>query len=127
MTREIKIYGGILLALLAVIGIIGAGYFVFILFMTKVVPDLASFSVVLVAIVAGIATFFNPCSFAVLPAYLSRFFSVNEVSNKKVKVIYYGIIVSLGIVTFNLVFGSIIGLLGENFAKSFALAAFLAF
>ena len=117
-----KSYKGILLALLAFVVVIGAGYYAFILFMTKVVPDLASFGIVLVAVVAGIATFFNPCSFAVLPAYLSRFFAVNEVSKNRVKVIYYGVIVSLGIVTFNLVFGSLIGLLGENFAKSFALA-----
>lgn len=111
-----------LLALFAILIVIGIGYSTFIIFMTKVVPNLASFSIVLVAVVAGVATFFNPCSFAVLPAYLTRFVPSNKVSKNRFKIIYYGLIVSLGIVTFNLVFGSLIGLLGENFAKSFALA-----
>jgi len=117
-----KNYKGIFLVLLAIVAIIGVGYSTFILFMTRVVPNLASFSIVFVAVIAGVATFFNPCSFSVLPAYLTRFFSVKEVSRKKVDVVYYGLIVSLGIITFNLVFGSLIGLLGANFAKSFALA-----
>jgi len=117
-----KNYRGILLVLLAIAIIIGTGYYTFVLFMTKVIPNLASFSIVLVAIIAGIATFFNPCSFSVLPAYLTRFASVSEVSRNRTKVIYYGLIVSLGIITFNVVFGSLIGVLGENFAKSFALA-----
>ena len=90
--------------------------------MTKVVPSIASFSIIFVAVIAGIATFFNPCSFSVLPAYLTRFFAVKEVSSKKLQIVKYGLIVSLGIITFNLVFGSLIGLLGANFAKSFALA-----
>lgn len=102
--------------------IILAGYYAFILFMTKVVPTLASFGIILVAIIAGIATFFNPCSFPVLPAYLTSFFSAKEESKRKNVVIYYGLIVSLGIITFNLIFGSLIGILGENFAKSLALA-----
>jgi len=117
-----KNHRGILLVLLALIAIIGVGYYTFILFMTKVVTNLASFSIIFVAVIAGVATFFNPCSFSVLPAYLTRFFSVSEVSRNRTKVVYYGLIASLGIITFNLVFGSLIGILGENFAKSFALA-----
>ena len=117
-----KNYSGILFVLLAVAIIIGTGYYTFVLFMTRVVPNLASFSIVFVAVIAGVATFFNPCSFSVLPAYLTRFFSVKEVSKQKLQIVKYGLIVSLGIITFNLVFGSLIGILGANFAKSFALA-----
>lgn len=117
-----KNYKGILMVLLAIALIIAVGYYTFILFMTKIVPNLASFGIIFVAVIAGVATFFNPCSFSVLPAYLTRFFSVKKVSGRKLEIIKYGLIVSLGIVTFNLIFGSLIGLLGANFAKSFALA-----
>lgn len=117
-----KAYVGILLTLLSILAVISVGYYTFILFMTKVVPNLASFGIVLVAIVAGIATFFNPCSFPMVPVYLTRFFYVKDDSKNRMKVVYYGLIVSIGIITFNLLFGSLIGLLGENFAKSFALA-----
>ncbi|MBI3631628.1 MAG: hypothetical protein HY219_02075, partial [Candidatus Staskawiczbacteria bacterium] len=75
----------------------------------------------IVAIVAGIAAFFNPCSFAVLPAYITGIFLRKQKKTKSERIVYYGILAALGIVTFNLLLGSIMGILGESFVKSFTL------
>ncbi|MBI2664642.1 hypothetical protein HYX10_04880 [Candidatus Woesearchaeota archaeon] len=120
--KKANLKNNAILLIAAAIAIIGAGYYAFILFMTKIAPETAVFGIALVAVTAGIATFFNPCSFGVLPAYLTRFLTAKRADRKKAQVVYYGIITAAGIVAFNLLFGSLIGLLGENFAKSFALA-----
>lgn len=111
-----------IIAIVAII--ILAGYFTFILFFTQILPNATSFSLVLVAIIAAIATFFNPCSFPTLPVYLTRFYSAGEETKPKNRlnsILFYGLLVSLGIIVFNTLFGALIGLLGEGFAKSFAL------
>lgn len=118
----------IILSLAGIILVALAGYFIFINYMTVFVPNIASYSLVLIAIVAGIAAFFNPCNFAVLPAYLTYYYS-SSVTEKttdtggKIKTIFfYGIIAALGVITFNLILGGLIGVLGAGFGKSFALA-----
>ena len=116
---------GILATLAGVILVALVGYYIFINYMTVFVPNLASYSLLLIAVVAGIAAFFNPCNFAVLPAYLSYYYSLTEKAdkskNKFKTILLYGIVAALGIVTFNLILGSLIGLLGAGFGKSFAL------
>jgi len=104
---------------LLLIAIVISGYFIFIFFVTNVAKSFESYNLILLAIVAGLATFFSPCSFPTLPAYLTSFF---KEKGKVEKTIYLGIATSLGIVTFNIIFGSLIGILGQNFAQSFSLS-----
>ena len=115
-----------LLILVGIILVALAGYFIFVNYMTVFVPNIASYSLLLIAIIAGIAAFFNPCNFAVLPAYLSYYYSISEKTtkpkNKLKTILLYGLAAALGIVVFNLILGSLIGLLGAGFGKSFALA-----
>ena len=105
------------------IAIIAAGYYAFIYFMTNEVPSFSSYGLILVAIIAGIAMFFNPCSFTLLPTFLTFFASKNELKEEKKlsKFLLYGLFASLGIVTFSIILGSLIGVLGIGFGKSFAL------
>lgn len=98
------------------------GYIIFSYFVVKVLPEVLSLSLFTIAIVAGIAAFFNPCSFVVLPVYITGIFLKKEKKTRAEKIVYYGILAALGIVTFNLILGSIIGVLGESFVKSFTLA-----
>ena len=106
------------------IAIIAVGYYGFLFFMTSVVPSFSSYGLILVAIIAGIAMFFNPCSFTLLPTFLTFFATKDELKdeNKLGKFLLYGLFASLGIVTFSIILGSLIGLLGIGFGKSFALA-----
>ena len=59
-------FGGLLLVLAAVIA---AGYLGFRAFAN--VPDQGEFDLYLLAIIAGVASFFSPCAFPLLPSYLS--------------------------------------------------------
>ena len=124
-----KQFIGTLVTLAGIILVALIGYFIFLKFMTVFVPNLASFSLIVVAIVAGIAAFFNPCNFAILPAYITYYSSATEkVKAKKEKkvqrrnVLLFGLVAGLGIVAFNLILGSIIAFLGVGIAKGFALA-----
>ncbi|MCH7850364.1 MAG: hypothetical protein IH845_01845 [Nanoarchaeota archaeon] len=116
-----------ILILMGIIIVALVGYFIFIKYMTVFVPNISSYSLILIAIVAGIAAFFNPCNFAVLPSYLSYNYSLSEETSKTSKnkfksILVYGLVAALGIIVFNLILGSLIGLLGAGFGKSFALA-----
>ena len=105
------------------IALIAAGYYAFIYFMTSVVPNFSSFGLILVAIIAGISMFFNPCSFTLLPTFLTFFATKDELKEetKLSKFLLYGLLSSLGIITFSVILGSLIGLLGASFGQSFAL------
>ena len=105
------------------IAIIMAGYFTFIYFMRSVVPSFSSYGLIIVAIIAGISMFFNPCSFSLLPAFLTFFATKDELKGEKKlsKFLLYGLFASLGIITFSIILGVLIGLLGAGFGKSFAL------
>jgi len=109
--------------LLIFIAIIAAGYYTFIYFMTSVVPNFSSFGLIIVAIIAGISMFFNPCSFTLLPTFLTFFATKSELKGEKKlgKFLLYGLFASLGIITFSIILGSLIGVLGAGFGKSFAL------
>ena len=108
---------------MVLIAIIAAGYYGVLFFMTSVVPSFSSYGLILVAIIAGIAMFFNPCSFTLLPTFLTFFASKSELKgeNKLGKFLLYGLFASLGIITFSVILGVLIGLLGAGFGKSLGL------
>lgn len=105
------------------IAIVAAGYSTFIYFMKTVVPSFSSYGLFIVAVVAGISMFFNPCSFTLLPTFLTFFATKSELREEKKlgTFLLYGLSASLGIVTFSLILGGAIGLLGAGFGRSFAL------
>jgi len=109
--------------ILALMAIIALGYFTFIYYVTSVTANFASLGLILVAVVAGISMFFNPCSFTLLPGFLS-FFSKKAGSGNKIRgTLSLGIIAALGMITFSIILGLAIALLGEGFGKSLALAS----
>lgn len=108
------------MSLILIFAVILLGYFTFRYFVTGVTKSFESYSLLFLAIVAGVATFFSPCSFPTLPAYLVSFYGKKRKGISKIA--YYGVLTALGIIVFNIIFGSLIGFLGENFAKSFSLS-----
>lgn len=117
--RRPRIFGAALASLLLIAVIISIGYLVFKYFVTDMAASFESYSLMFLAVVAGIATFFSPCSFPTLPAYLSSFYTIRM----KSKIVYYGLLTALGIIVFNIIFGGLIGVLGENFGKSFSISS----
>jgi len=111
-----------ILIMLILIFFVGSGYLIFIYFMTSIAKNMTTYGLLLVAIIAGVASFFNPCSFPFIPAYLTKFYTVKEKFKKRNKILLYGIIGALGLITFNILLGIIIAILGAGFGKSLGLA-----
>ncbi|MBI4239397.1 hypothetical protein HY620_00205 [Candidatus Uhrbacteria bacterium] len=105
----------LVLVVLALIGFAGY-YFGFLKFIYAVMmPErFSAFSLPLLAIIFGIAAFFSPCSFTVLPAYIAHHLTGDaENTDKRFgRALYFGMIASLGILTVNLIIGLAIAVLG---------------
>lgn len=75
----------------------------------------ARFDLLAVAVIAGLAAFFSPCAFPVIPSYMSYYLSVEESSRKHGirKAIYLGAMAALGLTIVNMGVGIIVGALGQ--------------
>ncbi len=60
------------LLVLSTVAVISLGYGVFVFFLKGFNPTAGTLSLLLFAIVAGVATFFSPCYFPLMPGYLAR-------------------------------------------------------
>ena len=100
-----------------------SGYGLFIWFVITIMKGGAAFGLLFVAVVAGVASFFNPCAFPLLPAFLAQHYTTKEKEGKKsVKgLLISGLVTALGLITFNIILGSVIGILGTGFGKSLGL------
>jgi len=107
-----------------ILALVAGGYGLFIWFVINIMKGGAAFGLLFVAVVAGVASFFNPCAFPLLPAYLAQYYTTKEGEGRKPmnQLLLSGIAAALGLITFNLLLGSIIGILGAGFGKSLGLA-----
>ena len=60
-----------------------SGYGLFIWFVVTIMKGGAAFGLLFVAVVAGVASFFNPCAFPLLPAFLAQHYTTKEKEGKK--------------------------------------------
>lgn len=74
----------------------------------------------LVAVVAGTAAFFNPCTFPLLPLFLTR--TGNEHAGRSM-ILQRGFAAAIGLVFFNLLLGLFIAVLGAAFGASLAVTS----
>jgi cytochrome c biogenesis protein CcdA len=105
---------GLTLSLLALIAV---GYFGFRQFATTVMPQMGAFNLLALAVIAGVAGFFSPCAFPLLPAYLSFYATAGGPAPQPVRpthTLRLGLAAAAGVVTFNLILGMMIGLLGAG-------------
>jgi cytochrome c-type biogenesis protein len=81
----------------------------------------SKFNIILLSIIFGIAAFFSPCAFTVLPAYVSNYLTKKEEKEKPKlsKLLKLGLFAALGIIVVNMVIGTAIAILGSAtpFAK----------
>ena len=110
--------------ILIILTLVAGGYGLFIWFVINVMQGGAAFGLLFVAVVAGVASFFNPCAFPLLPAFLAQYYTKKETGDKKStkNLILSGLAAASGLITFNLLLGVIIGVLGASFGKSLGLA-----
>lgn len=89
---------------LSVIGVLG--YFIFLGFMNK---DQFLLGLFPLAIVAGLASFFSPCAFPLLPAAVTA----NLKSNARTNPFFLGLAGAGGVLSFIILLGLVIGIIGQ--------------
>ena len=114
-------YGGLLIVFVVVIG---AGYLGFRVFATT--PSLSAANLFLFAVVAGVASFFSPCAFPLLPSYFSFYQTAGrhteEPQRGTGKALRFGLAAALGVITFALILGGIIAVLGTGVAQTLSIS-----
>lgn len=113
------VFWGVAFALLVTV----MGYLVFRYFVTTVGPNAALFGLIPMAVVGGVATFFSPCSFPLLPGYLSYYHSKQAETARQAKWWTLGLAGAAGVITFALVLGVAIAALGAAFAQGLSISA----
>jgi cytochrome c-type biogenesis protein len=111
------LYVGLTALLLAVMVL---GYLGFRQFATTVMPGMGAFNLLALAVIAGVAGFFSPCAFPLLPAYLSFYAKARGHTPQPPRpthALRLGLAAAAGVITFNLVLGLMIGLLGAGAGK----------
>ncbi len=110
----------IVLFLFIVVGFVGY-YFGFLGFIYNVMVKEAfgKFPLIVLSSIFGVAAFFSPCSFTVLPGYVSHYLTGDTEKGNVAKGFYFGFIAALGVITVNIIVGVIIAILGAAapFAK----------
>lgn len=116
------VYAGLLLVLSLVIA---AGYFGFRAFATA--PALSSANLYIFAMVAGVASFFSPCAFPLLPSYFSFYQRAARRSEGTTAsfgvAVSLGLTAALGVMTFAVILGLVIALLGAGVAQGLSISS----
>jgi len=109
-----------------VVGLTAGGYALFIYLLVNAFPNAASLGIIFVSIVAGFASFFNPCAFPILPGYLAQYYvsapQKEERRSRLGSILLYGFVAAIGVIIFNIFLGAIVGGLGTGFANSLGLS-----
>jgi cytochrome c-type biogenesis protein len=72
------------------------------------------------AAVAGVASFFSPCAFPLLPSYLAFYSSADGAGRGRA--LQLGLAAALGVVSFDLLLGLAIALIGGGFGESISIS-----
>jgi len=117
-TENKKIFTYALLVIIAIvlIGFLGY-YFGFLGTIYKVMmpQTFSKFNIITLSIIFGIAAFFSPCAFTVLPAYVSNYLTKKEEQKPRFsKLFRLGFFAALGIISVNMIIGVAIAILGST-------------
>ncbi|MCH7662549.1 MAG: hypothetical protein IH859_01600 [Chloroflexi bacterium] len=112
------------LLLVVFLAVVVFGYYGFRTFAAT--PDLTIFNLYAVAVIAGVASFFSPCAFPLLPSYFSFYHQTdsdeNDTSSEISKALRLGLAAALGVITFDLILGLLIALLGSGIAQGLSIS-----
>lgn len=106
--------------------VIGAGYLGFRYFAGTAMPQMDAYGLPFLALIAGIAAFFSPCAFPLLPGYLAFFAEAGNGSNRNrraLDTLKLGLAGAMGVITFTLGLGIVIGLLGAGAGKALSISS----
>lgn len=100
---------------------VALGYLAFRFFVTDVMPNPAAWGLVPLAVAAGAATFFSPCSFPLLLGYLAYHYREAARGGER-RAARRGWAAAGGVVSFTVLLGLVVGLAGTAVAKSFSVS-----
>ena len=120
-SKKILAYALLVILIIVFIGFLGY-YFGFLGIIYNVImpQTFSKFNIITLSIIFGIAAFFSPCAFIVLPAYVSNYLTKKEEQKSPFsKLLKLGFLAALGIIVVNMVIGIVIAILGSAtpFAK----------
>lgn len=110
--KKIFVYALLIIIVIVFIGFLGY-YFGFLgaIYNVMIPQTFSKFNIITLSIIFGIAAFFSPCAFTVLPAYVSNYLTKKE--QKSFALLKLGFFAALGIIVVNMIIGIIIAILGE--------------
>jgi cytochrome c-type biogenesis protein len=114
-----------LVLLLLLLAAIGFGYAGFRYFAAAVMPRPDAYNLLVLAVIAGVASFFSPCAFPLLPSYLSFYTDARadgNQANRSARALGLGLAAAGGVLTFTLVLGTTIGLLGVGTGQALSIS-----
>lgn len=95
-------------------------------FRTFATGSLGVLNLYVLAVAAGIASFFSPCGFPLLPGYLSFYYLAgredNGLSAGTGRAFKLGLAAALGVITFTLALGLLIAILGASIGQSLSIS-----
>lgn len=109
------VYTFLIIIALVSIGFLGY-YYGFLGAIYKVImpQTFSKFNIIILSIIFGIAAFFSPCAFTVLPAYVSNYLTKEEAKKPTIsKLLKLGSLAALGIILVNMIIGIVIAILGS--------------
>lgn len=102
--------------------VVAAGYGIFDYFLKGFTPTAGTLSLLAFALVAGIATFFSPCSFPLMPGFLTRHMQLAG-RGKATSLIANSVSAALGVLLFTSILGLAVVLLGSTLGSSLAISS----
>lgn len=114
-----KVYYVIIILLIALITMLG--YLGFRFYHILSISSFSEYGLYFLALVAGIAAFFSPCSFTLLPAYISASYGNIQEGDKKIGYIFSA---AAGVLSFSIILGIVVTAIGKAASiATFGLAA----
>lgn len=113
--KKVLLYALLILIVIIFIGFLGY-YFGFLGTIYKVMmpQTFSKFNIISLSIIFGIAAFFSPCAFTVLPAYVSNYLTKKDERRPRFsKLFRLGFLAALGIIVVNMIIGTFIAILGS--------------
>lgn len=106
------LYALLVVAVVTLLGFVGYRYgFLGFIYRIAIPEAFSRFNIVVLSVLFGVAAFFSPCAFSVLPAYVGNYIS-RSASYKGAKALKLGLLAALGVVSVNVVLGLVVAVLG---------------
>lgn len=112
MDKKSVFYTLFVIFIISLIGFLGYRYgFLSFIYNIAMPESFSKFNIVLLSAIFGIAAFFSPCAFTVMPAFISNYITKSETS-KGLKAVKLGLLAALGVMLVDIFIGLVVAIFG---------------